>query len=203
MSDSKRFDSVLQKFQEFKDKLSKYDEKRQDGVNVEPPMTSKEKTKKGEFLAMSKNGQWSLGKGDDGRSQSSNPPKSENRKKFEKEIKDISPTGEDPVKGAEEVDSAEIKRKYRAGAGSGASPNRLHKGEPQPGEAGHEEKEEKIAGKVKAEAEELLDMHKKKVKKMDEGTSMAGDYNMTNIEKKDLPKNAEYQQHKKEPKDRA
>lgn len=198
MSDFKRFDSVLQKFQEFKDKLSKYDEKRQDGVNVEPPMKREEKTKKGEFLAMSKNGQWSLGKSDGKSDDASKGGKSENRKRFQKEIKDISPTGEDPEKGSDEVDSAQIKRKYRAGAGSGASPNRLHKGEPQPGEAGHEEKEKKIAGKVKAEAKELLDMHK-----MDEGTTLAGDYNATSVEKKDMPKDAEYQQHKKEPKERA
>lgn len=195
MSDSKRFDSVLKKFQEFKEKLAKYDEKRQDGVLVDPPLTAKEKTKKGEFLAMSKNGQWSLGKAD------GVTPKSENRKRFEKEVKDISPTGEDPEKAAEETDSAQIKRKYRAGQGSGASPNRLHKAtkeEPHEDDPNHEKKEKKIAKDIKAKAQKLDDMHK-----MDEGTSMAGDYNMTNIEKKDLPKDAEYQEHKKEPKDRA
>lgn len=284
MSDAKRFDKVLQKFQEFKEQLSKYDEKRQDGVNVEPPMTPKEKTKKAEFLAMTKSGQWSLHKGD-GKSEGSSPAKSENRKRFEKEVKDISPTGEDPGKAAEEVDSAEIKRKYRAGAGSGASENRLHKSdelekgiksavkaagkavaqhvgdhvdlmvnpnpkqsgykwssqqegrpnraaklfgiteksEPQPGEAGHEDQEKKAAKDIKGKAEKLLDMHK-----MDEGTTLAGDYNATSIEKagsctgkqscqcnecrqnrlapvkkNDLPKDAEYQQHKKEAKERA
>lgn len=387
MSDTKRFDKVLGKFQEFKDKLSKYDEKRQDGVNAEPPMKATEKTKKAEFLAMSKHGQWKLDKAEtkvvppkpapkkdatavapeadpavapaaapapapaaapvaaapkgngsgnspthtktqtggsspggastggvgsgiggagtggaatggastggagtvtvtisgssstetssgagakkgkgkggepaapitlnisnvggrtdagnvasgdgpgahgdggsgegsggggggaspdepddystsrkdkvsksvsfnqhgqwslmksDGKSSGSNPPKSENRKRAEKEIREISPTGEDPEKGAEEVDSAEKKRKYKAGQGSGASENRLHKVD---------------NNKTGISA---VDDRKKVMGKMDEGTTMAGDYNMTGIEKKDLPKDAEYQEHKKEPKD--
>jgi len=218
MSDS-NFDSMLGKLRKFKDELKKYDESRQSGVNQEPPMTQKEKTKKAEFLAMSKHGQWSLGKTE--RIGQDNSKAKTGKGK--------------PMALTPEKESPHNDPKGEPYAGSGK--DRMNKmDEPHKDDPHHEAKEKKIAKDIKAKAQKLDDMHKgdknktgisavddrEKVMgkmddattlqgpisstvamKMDEGSAPGGDSSISGIEKKDLPKDAEYQKHKKEPKERA
>ena len=234
MSDS-NFDSMLGKLRKFKDELKKYDESRQSGVNQEPPMTQKEKTKKAEFLAMSKHGQWSLGKTE--RIGQDNSKAKTGKGK--------------PMALTPEKESPHNDPKGEPYAGSGK--DRMNKmDEPHKDDPHHEAKEKKIAKDIKAKAQKLDDMHKgdknktgisavddrEKVMgkmddattlqgpisstvamKMDEGSAPGGDSSISSIEKgcsgkagcscadcmkkNDLPKDAEYQKHSKEPKERA
>jgi len=180
-------------------KVIKYDESRQSGVNQEPPMTQEEKTKKAEFLAMSKHGQWSLGKTEHVGQDNSKAKTGKGK----------------PMALTPEKESPHNDPKGEPYAGSGK--DRMSKmDEPHKDDPNHEKKEKKIAKDIKAKAQKLDDMHKMDdattmqgpisstvAMKMDEGSAPGGDSSISGIEKKDLPKDAEYQKHKKEPKERA
>jgi hypothetical protein len=259
MSDS-NFDKMLGKLRQFKEELEKakvnvskmgtpvkpgktatneyvkkYDESRQSGANQEPPMTQEEKTKKAEFLAMSKHGQWSLGKteriGQDNSKAKTGKAKSMSLTP-EKESPHNAPKGEPYVgSGKDRMGKAEdephkddpkheekekkiaddIKGKAKKFLGMHHGKEEPHKDDPH-----HEAKEKKAAKDIKGKAQDIKDLHKMDdattmqgpvgsydAIKMDEGSAPSGDYNATGIEKKDLPKDAEYQKHKKEVKDRA